>query len=258
MPSTTYYQPTALPSLPGLPLPATALQVQSLWRDVREISGGALLMYRRLERTLMRRRLEAAAAMIATGGGGGRGPQARRGGSGGGQEEDEEEGGGMDEPPEVSDFIRELGGSLAQEAGAAGGGGGLQAPRCVHPQLQCLLRLLAAHTCCTPTRSLLLTQSAIDSLAGAWPCPALLQRPVPPGRHLCLRRRQRGSTGPQLGRRHRCAAVQCCAGQGRAGQDSACLCAVLPCGLPPKLPVVPPHCPCLPLPGPSFCLQLTG
>ena len=128
--------------------PATALQVQSLWRDVREISGGALLMYRRLERTLMRRRLEAAAAMIATGGGGGlRGPQAGRGGSGGGQEEDEEEGGGMDEPPEVSDFIRELGGSLAQEAGAAGGGaGGLQAPRCVRPAVAVLwLHLLAAH-----------------------------------------------------------------------------------------------------------------
>ena len=225
MPFTTYYQPTALPSLLGLSLPATALQVQSLWRDVREISGGALLMYRRLERTLMRRRLEAAAAMIATGGGGGRGPQARRGGSGGGQEEEEEEGGGMDEPPEVSDFIRELGGSLAQEAGAAGGGGGgLQAPRCVHPQLQCLLRLLAAHTCCTPTRSLLLTQSAIDYLAGAWPCPALLQRPVPPGRHLCLRRRQFGSTGPQLGRRHRCAAVKCCAQQGRAAPTHVLCC----------------------------------
>lgn len=41
----------------------------------------------------------------------------------------EEEDGGMEDPPEINDFIRELGGSLAQEAGAAPGGG-LSIPRC--------------------------------------------------------------------------------------------------------------------------------
>lgn len=35
----------------------------------------------------------------------------------------------MEDPPEINDFIRELGGSLAQEAGAAPGGG-LSIPRC--------------------------------------------------------------------------------------------------------------------------------
>lgn len=44
------------------------------------------------------------------------------------QEEDEEEG-GMEEPPEIRDFIRELGGSLEQEAASAGAGGGLPVPR---------------------------------------------------------------------------------------------------------------------------------
>ncbi len=57
-----------------MPRGLVSLQVQSLWRDLREVSGGALLMYRRLERAFMRRRLEAAAAMIA--GGGARGAQA--------------------------------------------------------------------------------------------------------------------------------------------------------------------------------------
>ena len=40
---------------------------------MRGISGGAMLAYRRLERSLRRRRLEAAAALIASGGGGGGG-----------------------------------------------------------------------------------------------------------------------------------------------------------------------------------------
>jgi len=51
----------AMPAVPA------ALQAQALWCDMREISGGAMLMYRRLERSLMRRRLEAAAALIAGG-----------------------------------------------------------------------------------------------------------------------------------------------------------------------------------------------
>lgn len=68
---------TACFSCPALP---PRLQVQALWRDLREVSGGAMLAYRRLERALMRRRLEAAAAMIAGGGGGAsRGPQAGSG-----------------------------------------------------------------------------------------------------------------------------------------------------------------------------------
>lgn len=104
-----------------------ASQVQALWRDLREISGGAMLMHRRVERAMMRRRLENAVAMIAG---------ARRGGGGGGgaqigisaQDEGNEEGeGAADEPPEVSDFIRELGGSLSNEQGprlAASAGGG--------------------------------------------------------------------------------------------------------------------------------------
>jgi hypothetical protein len=45
-------------------------QVEALWRDLREVTGGAMLAYRRLQRALMRRRLEAAAAMISGGGGG--------------------------------------------------------------------------------------------------------------------------------------------------------------------------------------------
>lgn len=65
----TFPAPPPVPRLhPGAP------QAQALWREVREISGGAMLMYRRLERAMMRRRLEAAAALIA--GGGLRGPPA--------------------------------------------------------------------------------------------------------------------------------------------------------------------------------------
>lgn len=44
----------------------------------------------------------------------------------------------MEEPPEISEFVQELGGALGQEAGslgaAAAGGGGLQPPRCVAGQ----------------------------------------------------------------------------------------------------------------------------
>lgn len=58
-----------------LPPRCPCLQVQALWRDLREISGGAMLMHRRVERAMMRRRLENAVAMIAG---------ARRGGGGGG------------------------------------------------------------------------------------------------------------------------------------------------------------------------------
>lgn len=43
-------------------------QAQELLRSMQEMSGGAMLAYRRFERASMRRRLEAAAAVIATGG----------------------------------------------------------------------------------------------------------------------------------------------------------------------------------------------
>ena len=46
------------------------LQAQELLRQMQEMSGGAMLAYRRFERASMRRRLEAAAAIIASSGGG--------------------------------------------------------------------------------------------------------------------------------------------------------------------------------------------
>ena len=45
----------------------------------------------------------------------------------------QEEDGGMEEPPEINEFIRELGGALGQEAGAAPGSG-LSMPRCAPEQ----------------------------------------------------------------------------------------------------------------------------
>lgn len=50
---------------------AARLQAQALWRDMREVSGGAMLAYRRMQRALVQRRLETAAALITSGGGGG-------------------------------------------------------------------------------------------------------------------------------------------------------------------------------------------
>ena len=47
-------------------------------------------------------------------------------------QQEDDEGGGMEEPPEVSDFIRELSGQEAGSplGGASAGGTGMQAPRC--------------------------------------------------------------------------------------------------------------------------------
>ena len=135
------------------------LQAGQLLRQMQEMSGGAMLAYRRFERASMRRRLEAAAAVIASGGASASSsmqvcvaggwlhgvvlPQEVCGNAARHacvrccqlaaqipwfaahlpRPSQEEEEGGMEDPPEINDFIRELGGTLAQEAGAAPAGG---------------------------------------------------------------------------------------------------------------------------------------
>lgn len=51
----------------------------------------------------------------------------------------------MDEPPEITEFIRELGGALAQEAGHPPGG--LDAPRCARARSAALPERQALPSC---------------------------------------------------------------------------------------------------------------